>query len=259
MPDQPVDLPDADGLDETLAVINAEPGLEIDGILADLIFDQEDQLLLLQQGPEAQNLEIGAEDPPVRVMEIDVVLPAHPLAFPHVVPEVLQLILGVHVRRQYGLVQVLEEISADRRVPGIQTLSKGLRFYREGEVALVIIGIEPEGQILKGGKVLPEAVGIFAEQPAVFLIPALQELDVGQVKGLGHQLQEMFPLKAPSVERLEGVIGHLIIAAVFKQVKSGLQLDVRLAVPGVGQSQGIGGNGVALFPQLRHAAGDSQG
>ena len=44
-----------------------------------------------------------------------------------------------------------------------------------------------------------------------------------------------------------------------KQVKSGLQLDVRLAVPGVGQSQGIGGNGVALFPQLRHAAGDSQG
>ena len=33
VPDQPVDLPDADGLDETLAVINAEPGLEIDGIL----------------------------------------------------------------------------------------------------------------------------------------------------------------------------------------------------------------------------------
>ena len=30
-------------------------------------------------------------------MEIDVVLPAHPLAFPHVVPEVLQLILGVHI------------------------------------------------------------------------------------------------------------------------------------------------------------------
>ena len=66
VPDQPVDLPDADGLDGILAVINAEPGLEIDGILADLIFDQEDQLLLLQQGPEVQDLEIGAEDPPVR-------------------------------------------------------------------------------------------------------------------------------------------------------------------------------------------------
>ena len=49
--DQPVDLPDADGLDGILAVIHAEPGLEVDGVLADLVSDQEDQLLLLQQGP----------------------------------------------------------------------------------------------------------------------------------------------------------------------------------------------------------------
>ena len=51
MPDQPVDLPDADGLDGILAVIHAEPGLEVDGVLADLVSDQEDQLLLRQQGP----------------------------------------------------------------------------------------------------------------------------------------------------------------------------------------------------------------
>ena len=259
MPDQPVDLPDADGLDGILAVIHTEPGLKVDGVLADLVSDQKDQLLLRQQGPQVQDLEIGAEGPPVRVMEIDVVLPAHPLAFPHIVPEVLQLILGVHIRRQYGLVQVLEEVSADHRVPEVQRLPEGLRLYGKGDVALVVVGVKAEGQLLKSGKVLLEAVGIFAQQAAVLLVSALQEFDVGLVKSLGHQLQQSFPLEAPAVEGAEGVIGHLVVPAVFKQVKGGLQLCLRLAVPGVGQSQGIGGNGVALFPQLRHAAGDSQG
>ena len=187
------------------------------------------------------------------------VLPAHPLAFPHVVPEVLQLILGVHIRRQYGLVQVLEEVSADHRVPEVQRLPEGLRLCGKGDVALVVVGVKAEGQLLKGGKVLLEAVGIFAQQAAVLLVSALQEFDVGLVKSLGHQLQQSFPLEAPAVEGAEGVIGHLVVPAVFKQVKGGLQLCLRLAVPGVRQSQGIGRHSVAPLSQLRHPAGDVQG
>ena len=48
VPDQLVDLPNADGLDRILTVIDPKPGLEIDGLLADLLSDQEDHLLLFQ-------------------------------------------------------------------------------------------------------------------------------------------------------------------------------------------------------------------
>ena len=72
---------------------------------------------------------------------------------------------------------------------GIQTLSKGLRFYREGGSS-VIIGIEPEmGRSLKGREVLPEAVGYLRSSRQFFSYRLFQELDVEQVKGLGHQLR----------------------------------------------------------------------
>ena len=187
------------------------------------------------------------------------VLPAHPLAFPHIVPEVFQLILGVHIRCQHGFLQVMEKIPADHRVPEVQRLPEGLRLCGKGDVALVVVGVKAEGQLLKSGKVLLEAVGIFAQQAAVLLVSALQEFDVGLVKSLGHQLQQSFPLEAPAVEGAEGVIGHLVVPAVFKQVKGGLQLCLRLAVPGVRQSQGIGRHSVAPLSQLRHPAGDVQG
>ena len=80
-------------------------------------------------------------------------------------------------------------------------------------------------QVLKGGKVLPEAVGVFTKQTAILLISAFQQLPIGHVKCLGHQLQQSFPLKAPAVEGLEGVIGYLIVPAVFQDVEGGLQLD----------------------------------
>ena len=114
------------------------------------------------------------------------VLPAHPLAFPHIVPEVFQLILGVHIRCQHGFLQVMEKIPADHRVPEVQRLPEGLRLCGKRDVALVVVGVKAEGQLLKGGKVLLEAVGIFAQQAAVLLVSALQEFDVGLVKSLGH-------------------------------------------------------------------------
>ena len=119
VPNQPVDFPDTDRLDRVLAVIDAEAGLEFDRVLLDLIFYQENQFLRLQQRPKVQNLEIGAEVPPVRVVEIDVVLPAHPLAVPHIVTEVFQLILGVHVRRQHWLFRLTTGCRGSRCAPKV--------------------------------------------------------------------------------------------------------------------------------------------
>ena len=101
----------------------------------------------------------------------------------------------------------MEKIPADHRVPEVQRLPEGLRLCGKRDVALVVVGVKAEGQLLKGGKVLLEAVGIFAQQAAVLLVSALQEFDVGLVKSLGHQLQQSFPLEAPAVEGAEGVIG----------------------------------------------------
>ena len=49
VPDQPVHLPDVNRPHWVAAVINAEPGLEVDRVLSKLIPNQEDQLLLFQQ------------------------------------------------------------------------------------------------------------------------------------------------------------------------------------------------------------------
>lgn len=135
---------------------------------------------------------------------------------------------------------------------------KGLCLHGKGDIVPVIIGVKQDRQVLKGGKVLPEAVGVFTKQTAILLISAFQQLPIGHVKCLGHQLQQSFPLKAPAVEGLEGVIGYLIVPAVFQDVEGGLQLGIRLAVLGVSQGQGIGRHGVPMFPQLRHPAGDIQ-
>ena len=91
MPDHPLDLPHADGFHGEGAVVDAEAFLEVDGVLADLVPDQEDDLLLLQQGAQVQALEMGAEGPPVGVVEINVVFPADVFAFAHIVHQILQL------------------------------------------------------------------------------------------------------------------------------------------------------------------------
>ena len=97
VPDQAVHLPDAHRAHRVTAVIDMEPCLKIDGILGKLVLDQENKLLFLQQFFEGQTLEMGAEGPPIRVVKVDMILPAHPLTLAHRVVQVLQLILGVHI------------------------------------------------------------------------------------------------------------------------------------------------------------------
>ena len=97
VPDQAVHLPDAHRAHRVTAVIDMEPSLKIDGILGKLVLDQENKLLFLQQFYEGQTLEMGAEGPPIRVVKVDMILPAHPLTLAHRVVQVLQLILGVHI------------------------------------------------------------------------------------------------------------------------------------------------------------------
>ena len=159
-PDHAGDLPDAQGLHRVLAVINAEALLEVDGVLGDLPADQKDDLLLLQQGAHIPALEIRAEGPPVLIVEVHVVLPAHVVAAAHVVPEVLQLILGVDLRRQNGLFQVFEKVPADDGFSDINELPKLLPVREEGDVAVVTVWVELNGQLLEGRKVLPEQIGI---------------------------------------------------------------------------------------------------
>ena len=81
-----------------------EPCLKIDGILGKLVLDQENKLLFLQQFFEGQTLEMGAEGPPIRVVKVDMILPAHPLTLAHRVVQVLQLILDVYKRQSRSCV-----------------------------------------------------------------------------------------------------------------------------------------------------------
>ena len=85
MPDQPGDLPNPNRLYREYAVIYAEALLEVDGVLGDLILDEKYQLFLFEQGPDIEHLQVSAKLSPIGIMQIDVVLPAHPLAFAHVI------------------------------------------------------------------------------------------------------------------------------------------------------------------------------
>lgn len=94
VPDKLVDLPHPHGFHGILAVVDAEARLEVDGVLGDLLTNEKDDLLLLQNLAQVPHLQVGAEGPPVGEVEVDVILPSHPLAFAHVVAQILQLVLG---------------------------------------------------------------------------------------------------------------------------------------------------------------------
>ena len=227
VPDQPVHLPDVNRPHWVAAVINAEPGLEVDRVLSKLIPNQEDQLLLFQQLFKGQTLEMRAEDRPVGVVEVNVVFTPHPLAFAHTVVQVFQLVLGVYVRRQHRLFQVMKEVSVHHRSVEVYIVGKDAAFPVKGEIAVVVVGVEADGQLLKGRKIPPEQVGIASQQGAVLLIPPAERIHVRQVEGLSHQLQQLRLKAASAVEGQEAGIGDPVIAFGEKKVAGGLQFLLR--------------------------------
>ena len=68
-----------------LAVVDAEPRPEVDGVLLNFLSDEEHQLFALQQGPQAPALQIGAELSPVGIVQIDMVFMPDTRAVPDVV------------------------------------------------------------------------------------------------------------------------------------------------------------------------------
>ena len=151
-----LDLPHADGLNGEDTVVDAKAFLEVDGVLADLVPDQEDDLLLLQQGAQIQALKMGAEGPPVGVVKINMVFPADVFAFAHIVHQILQLILGIDVGGEDGGVQIFEEIAGDYGSFKIYIIAKTPLFRVEGRIAVVVVRKKVNGKLLKGEKILAE-------------------------------------------------------------------------------------------------------
>ena len=149
----------------------------------------------------------------------------------------------------------MKEIPADDRVVEVHVGVKALCGGGEGEIALVAEGVEADGQVLEGGEVPAEEVGVFAQGGAVFLIALLLGLDVGDVKRAGHNGQAVVPEQIPVVEVAENGVGGLIVLSGLEEVGGPLQL--LLGGEGTlveGQDIGLGG---LLGPvQLGHAAGD---
>ena len=254
MPDQAVDLPDADGSGLAAAVVNAEALLEIQGVVFDLIPDEEHELLLPQQLAHVEALQVRAEGLPVRIVEIDMVLPAHILASAHVVVEILQLVLGIDLRCENGLLQVMEEIPAHHGVVDVDVLPEPGLPDMEGDKAPGAEGVEPDGQVSEGGEILSEEIGVALKELAVALIAGAQRLLVGLVERFGHDSQAVLPAEAPAVEIQEAGIGRLVAPPRLEQVQRRLHLLRRgLALM---DCQGIGFAGVFIAPQLHHAPRD---
>ena len=162
MPNHPGYLPDSHWLHTVLAVVDPKPLLKVDGILGDLFLDQEYQLLALQKRPKGQALEVGAEGPPIGIVEIDMVFPTDILALADIVVEILQLILGVDILRQNGVFQVLKEVPADDGIFKVHKIPKPLLRRIIGDVAAVVVkGEKQHGQLFEGHEVPPKQVGVF--------------------------------------------------------------------------------------------------
>ena len=245
------------GLERTGAVVDAEPLLEVDGVLAELVLNQEDQLFVLEEGADVQNLEVGAELPPAGVGQIDVVLHGHVLAAAHVVPQVLQLILGKDVLCQNGFFQTFEEIPANNCIFRVDIVPKPPFLRAEGDKPVVVKGIKADGQVREIGKVLAEEIGIALQQLAVFFIPLLLELDVGLIEGLGQDVQAVLRKEPAPVQVQKHGVGHLIISAALEDVERALHGLLRGR--GLVEGQLVGLAGVLSLAQGGHSAGDFDG
>ena len=183
------------------------------------------------------------------------ILPRHILASAHVVPEILQLILRVHIRCEDRFLQILEKVAADHRLFDVGKLAKLSLIDKERDIALLAVGVEPDRQLIKIRKVLPEQVRVFFQQLHIPFIPAPQLLDIRLVKSRGHNSQAFLTKASPLVQAEKAGISRLIIPAELEQASRSLQLLLR------GQSallerQEPGVAGVLHVAKLRHAAGD---
>ena len=121
----------------------------------------------------------------------------------------------------------MKEVSVYHRDSEIYIVGKDAAFPVKGEIAVVVVGVKPDGQILKRRKIPPKQVGIAGQQGAVLLIPPAERIHVRQVEGLGHQLQQLCLKAAPAVEGQEAGIGDPVIAFGEKKVAGGLQFLLR--------------------------------
>ena len=149
----------------------------------------------------------------------------------------------------------MEKISVDHRSMEIHIVGKKAALPVKGKIAVIVIGVKLNRQVLKGKKVSPKQIGIAGEQCAVLLILPAESFHIGQVEGLGHQLQQFLLKKAPAVKRQEAGIGHPVVAFGKEKIAGGLQLLLR-GQSGRLERQGVGPLGVRRLSQLRQPAGD---
>ena len=157
-----------------------------------------------------------------------------------------------------GVFQILEEIAVDHRVVEVDIGPKAVFRRVEGQIALVVKGEEPEGQVVKVREVLPKAVGVGGQGGAVVRVAPAQLRLVGLVESLEDQVHGL-GLELPLVVELDkDGVGHLVIPLGEKEVAGRLE-----ALQG-GQGfllngQLVGPLGVLLLAQLRQTAGDFNG
>ena len=200
MPNQTADLPNAERLQRALGIIYSILLLKVDGVSGHLIADQEHHLFLFQKRPQIQTLQMGAKLCPIGVVQIDVVVSGHVLAPAYIVIQILQLILGVDIRGQDRVIQILEEISGDLWQIEIHIIPKSLLRRIEGDETFVIKGVKLNRQLLKGQKIPAEEIGVLLQQLTILFIPGLEHLDIWFVKHTGHKGQALLPEVPPVVQ-----------------------------------------------------------
>ncbi len=256
VPDHPLDLPDSDGLDGISAIVNAEARFEVNRVLGDLAANQKNDFFILQQRLHIEALEVGAERAPIGIVEINVVFPAHPLAFAHIIHQVLQFILRVHIRRQNGGVQILEEIAADDLPPEIYVIAKAPLLCIEGRIAVIVIGIEADWELFKSRKILPEQIGVLPQQLAVLGVRGPKHFNIGLVEGFGDNGQTIL-LEVPLVVKpQENGVGKPVVSSGLQDIGRRLHVLGRVLSVVFVESQAVGGLRLLDAVQLRHAAGN---
>ena len=128
------------------------------------------------------------------------VFPGHILAAADIVVQIFQFILGVNILGQNGILQILEEVLADDGIFQVKKIPETVLRHEIWHIAAVVVeGDKPDGQVLKLQEVLPEQIGVLGELLTVSLIAALQQLDIGLVKNLVHQGQNLLTKLSPVI------------------------------------------------------------
>ena len=124
------------------------------------------------------------------------ILAGHVLTAAHIVPEVLQLILRIDIRGLDGVLQVLEEIMLYNGPLQVDVIPEPFFRRIKRHIAGVVKGEKADGKVLERQEIFLENIRVLSQKCAIFPVAGLEQLDIGHIKGLVHNLQDILLAKA---------------------------------------------------------------